>query len=321
LPGVIAATETSTLPPYGGIGTDMDIPGKTHTETWRAIYQLCSEGYFQTLGLKVLRGRPLSEVEVNDARKVAVVNQTLVKRFFGQEDPLGQRVKINMLETFPQGRVENPVFEIIGVVSDAKNQGIQEPIMPEIFVPYTITGGFERGILVRTAQEPLAMLNAVRREIWAVDRNVALTLTGSLNDYLKQFSYSGPRFSLILLGVFAGVGLLLVAIGVFSVISYTVSRQTHEIGIRTALGAGRVDVLRMVLRMGLRLIVIGMVIGVAASLGVGRLLATELWGVSPHDPVTLAAVGAVVALAGVAASYFPARRATRVDPMIALRYE
>jgi ABC-type antimicrobial peptide transport system permease subunit len=165
------------------------------------------------------------------------------------------------------------------------------------------------------------MLNTVRREIWAVDRNVALTLTGTLKDYLKSFSYSEPRFSLILLGVFAGVGLVLVAIGVYSVIAYTVSRQTHEIGIRMALGASDADVLRMVMRMGLRLIGLGTVAGLAASFGVTRLLASQLWNVSPHDPVAICAVVAIVAGAGFAACYFPARRATRVDPMIALRYE
>jgi putative ABC transport system permease protein len=321
LPGVVTATATSTLPPYGGIRSDIEIPGKTHTEKWDAIYQLCSEGYFPTLGLRVLRGRVLSEVEVNDARKVAVVNQTLVTKYFGQEDPLRQRIKINMLETFPDGAVPNPVFEIVGVVADAKNQGIQDPVRPEMFIPYTITGAFERGILVRTSPEPLTLLNAVRQEIWAVDRNVALTLTGSLKDYLKQFSYAEPRFSLILLGVFAGVGLALVAIGVYSVIAYTVSRQSHEIGIRMALGAGRADVLGMVLRMGLRLIGLGVAVGLLVSLGVTRVIANQLWGVSPHDPVTLGGVIGVVAVVGLAACWFPARRATRVDPMVALRYE
>ena len=165
------------------------------------------------------------------------------------------------------------------------------------------------------------MLNSVRREIWAVDRNVALTLTGTLKDFLKSFSYAEPRFSLILLGVFAGVGLVLVAIGIYSVIAYTVSRQTHEIGIRMALGADQADVLRMVMRMGLRLIGLGTIAGLAASFGVTRLLASQLWGISPHDPVTLCSVVAVVAISGLAACYFPARRATRVDPMVALRYE
>jgi putative ABC transport system permease protein len=320
LPGVVAATETSTLPPYGGIQSEIEIPGKTHTEKWQSIFQLCSEGYFPTVGIRLVRGRLLSEAEVNDARRVTVVNQTLVRKFFGQEDPVGRQIKINLLETGPDA-VKTPIFEIVGVVADAKNQGIQEPPMPEMFIPYTTTGAFERGILVRTAKEPLPLLNAVRREIWAVDRNVAVTLTGSLQDYLKSFSYAEPRFSLILLGVFAAVGLALVAIGVYSVIAYTVSRQTHEIGIRMALGAGSADVFRMVLRMGSRLIVLGVVAGMLASFAATRVIASQLWGVSQHDPVTLAGVVAVVAIVGLAACYFPARRATRVDPMIALRYE
>ena len=321
LPGVVAATETSTLPPYGGIPSEVDIPGKTHSDKWNAIFQLCSEGYFPTVGIRMLRGRSLSETDVNDARKVAVVNQTLVKKYFGREDPIGRQIKLTMLETVPEPPVKNPLFEIIGVVADVKNQGIQEPPTPEVWLPYTVTGAFERGILVRTSRDPLPMLNSVRREIWAVDRNVALTLTGTLKDFLKSFSYAEPRFSLILLGVFAGVGLVLVAIGIYSVIAYTVSRQTHEIGIRMALGAGHADVLRMVMRMGLRLIGLGTVAGLAASFGVTRLLASQLWGISPHDPVTLCSVVAVVAISGLAACYFPARRATRVDPMVALRYE
>jgi putative ABC transport system permease protein len=320
MPGVVAATETSTLPPYGGIQSNIEIPGKTHTEQWKAIFQLCSEGYFPTLGLKLQRGRTLSAVEVNDARRVVVVNQTLVKKFFGPEDPIGRRIKINMLETMPNP-VENPTFEIVGVIADAKNQGIQEPPLPEMFIPYAVTGAFERGILVRTSKDPLPMLNAVRREIWAVDRSVALTLTGSLQDYLKSFSYAEPRFSLILLGIFAGVGLALVAIGVYSIMAYTVSRQTHEIGIRMALGAGRSDVLGMVLRMGLRMIGAGVIVGLLVSLAAARIIASQIWGVSPHDPATLFGVIGVVAAAGLIACVFPARRATRVDPMIALRYE
>ena len=321
LPGVVAATETSALPPYGGIPSEIEIPGKTHTEKWNAIFQLCSEGYFPTMGIRLMRGRTLTAAEVNDTRKVAVVNQTLVRKYFGQEDPIGRRIKLTMLEKVPEPPVKDPFFEIVGVVADAKNQGIQEPPSPEVFVPYTVTGAFERGILVRTSKEPVSLLNAVRRQIWTVDRNVALTLTGSLKDFLKAFSYSGPRFSLILLGVFAGVGLVLVAIGVYSVIAYTVARQTHEIGIRMALGAGSADVLGMVLRMGARLIALGVVAGLLTSLALTRLMASQLWSVSPYDPITLGSVSAVVVTAGLAACYFPARRATRVDPMVALRYE
>ena len=322
LPGVVSATETSTLPPYGGIGTDIDIPGKTHTERWEAIYQLCSDGYFRTLGLKTLRGRTLSSAEVSSARKVAVINQAFVNKYFPGENPIGRQIVLKMMQKLPDGNaVENPTFEVIGVISDAKNSGIIDPIRPEAFVPYTVTGAFERGILVRTQNDPEALLGAVRREIWAVDRGVAMTLTGTLTSYLRQFSYSEPRFSLVLLSVFASVGLILVAVGVYSVIAYTVARQTREIGIRMALGAGRRDVLRMVSLMGLRLIAIGATIGILASFGTTRLIATQLTGVSPHDPLTLAGVVALMAVVGVAACYFPAQKASRVDPLVALRTE
>jgi putative ABC transport system permease protein len=321
LPGVVAATETTTVPPFGGIGGEIDIVGKTHIEKWRAIISLCSEGYFPTLQLRTILGRALSETEVNNARKVAVVNQTFVNKFLGNEYPIGQKVKINMLESMPDSPVKDPVFEIIGVISDAKNQGIQDAPAPEIFMPYTITGAFERGILVRTSTPPLSLLNDLRREIRAMDRNVALALTISLEDLLMQYSYAAPRFGLVLMVVFASVGLALVALGVFSVIAYTVARRTHEIGVRMALGAGSADVVRMVLWMGLKLLGLGVGVGLLASFAVTRVIANLLWEVSPRDPVTLVAAVVVVALAGLAACYFPARRATKVDPLVALRVE
>jgi putative ABC transport system permease protein len=321
LPGVVAATETTSLPPYGGIGMDIDILGKTHTERWDAIVQLVSDGYVKTLALRPIRGRMLSDADVRGARRVAVVNQTLANKFLGGEDPLGREIKLNGLEKLPEGPVDNPVFEIIGVIADAKNRGIQEAPSPEVIIPYTMTGAFERGILVRTSGEPGPMLNSVRREIWAVDRGIAITNTGTLNEYLTRFSYAEPRFSLVLLGVFSGVGLVLVAIGVYSVIAYTVSRQTHEIGIRIALGAGRSQVLRMVATMGLRMLAIGVVVGLLVSLATTRFIAAQLWTVSPYDPLTIVLVIGVMAVVGIAACYFPARRALRVDPIVALRYE
>jgi putative ABC transport system permease protein len=321
LPGVVAATETSNLPPYGGNGTEIEISGKSHSEKWEGLFQLVSEGYLPTLGIKLIRGRALSEVDVHSARKVMMINQTLANKYFGKDDPAGQLVRIKALETFPDAAASDPVFEVIGVVADAKNRGVQEPPSPEMFIPYTITGAFARGILVRTSQDPLSMLNVVRNEIWSVDHNVALTLTGSLDDYLKKFTYAEPRFSLILLGVFASVGLVLVAVGIYSVIGYTVSMQTQEIGLRMALGAGRGDVLGMVLRMGMRLVLLGVAIGMAACFGVTQVLTSQLWGISARDPLTLAGVVMVILIAGAAACYFPARRATRVDPIVALRYE
>jgi len=259
----------------------------------------------------------LSEVDVNGARRVVVVNQTLVNRYFGNEDPMGRQIKFKLLET--EEPIANPVFEIIGVVSDAKNQGIQDPPAPEAFIPYTVTGAFERTIMARTRGNPEALIDRVKREVWAVDRGVAITFTGSLSGYLTRFSYAAPRFSLVLLAVFATVGLVLVAIGVYSVIAYTVSQQTHEIGIRMALGAAPAHVLRLVGFMGLRLVAVGAAIGLLGSLAATRLIAAELWGTSRHDPLTLISVVATIAIVGLAACYFPARRATKVDPLIALR--
>ena len=322
LPGIVDATETSTLPPYGGIPSDIEVLGKSHSETWNTAFQLCSEGYFPVLKIQFVAGRPFTEAEVNGARKSAVVNQTFVHKFLGSDNPLGQRVHFLQLEN-ANDPVHDAWFEIIGVVADVKNQGLQEPITPEAWVPYTVTGTFERGVLVRTANEPLAMLNAVRQEIWATDRGVALTLTGTLEGYISQFSYAGPRFGFFLLGIFAGVGLILVTIGVYSLLAYAAARRTHEIGIRMALGAEGRDVLGLVIRMGLRLVLLGVGIGLAISLSIAKVLAkaVDLWGVSAYDVRTLVAVPVLLLITGLVACWVPARRASRVDPLIALRYE
>lgn len=320
LPGIVDATETSTLPPYGGIPSDVEIPGKTHSEAWSTAFQLCSAGYFSVLKIQLLEGRAFTEAEVDGARKLVVINQTFAHKYLGTDNPLGQRIHLVRLETFPDP-LHDAWFEIIGVVADVKNQGLQDPITPEVWIPYTLTGSAARGVLIRTAHEPLPMLNAVRQEIWATDHSVALTLTGTLEGYISQFSYAGPRFSFFLLGIFAGIGLVLVTLGVYSVLAYTAARRTHEIGIRMALGAESNDVLRLVVRMGLRRVIVGVVIGLAVSLGVGRIIATQLWGVSAYDPWTLAVVAVLLLITGLVACWVPARRAARVDPLVALRYE
>ncbi|MGB7284780.1 MAG: ABC transporter permease [Candidatus Acidiferrum sp.] len=322
LPGIVDATETSTLPPYGGIRSDIDVPGKTHSEKWTALFQLCSEGYFPVLKIQLLTGRTFTEAEVNDGRKLAVVNQTFARKYLGTENPIGQRVHIVELETAPDP-VPDAWFEIVGVVADVKNHGLQDPPDPEMWVPYTVTGSFNRGILARTANEPLSMENTIRQQIWATDRGVALTLTGTLEGYISQFSYAGPRFGFFLLGIFAGIGLILVTIGVYSVLAYTAARRTHEIGIRMALGAESGDVLKLVINMGLRLVLLGVGIGLAISLSVAKMVAnaTQLWGVSPYDATTLMAVPLLLLVTGLLACWIPARRAARVDPLVALRYE
>ena len=245
----------------------------------------------------------------------------MVNRFFGTEDPIGRKIKIVMLESMPEGKVENPVFEVIGVVSNTRNQGIQDPSFPEMYIPYTMTGTFDRAVLVRTAGNPAALTDTLRREFWAVDRNVALTFTGALEDFLRDFVYAQPRFGFVLLAIFGVVGLVLITIGVYSVISYTVSGQTQEIGVRMALGAAHSDVLGIVLWMGLRLIAAGVIAGLLLTFAAMRIVSNQLFGISTYDPVTIAVVIAAVAIAGLAACYWPARRATQLDPMVALRYE
>jgi putative ABC transport system permease protein len=320
LPGVVEATETSTLPPYGGISSEVDVAGKSHAEKWDGLFQLCSEGYFPTLRIQFVDGRSFTEAEVNGKRKLAVVNQTFVKRYMGHDNPMGQRIHIAQLETFPDPLPE-AWFEVIGVVADVKNNGLQEPIQPEIWVPYTVTGSAERGIMVRTTQEPLSMLKTVQQEIWATDRSVALTLTGTLEGYISSFSYAGPRFGFLLMTIFGSIGLILVTIGVYSVLAYTAAQRTHEIGIRMALGAEGRDVLRLVVTMGVRLVGLGAAVGLVVSLILARLIATQLWGVSPYDPMTMGGVTVLLLLTGMVACWIPARRASQVDPLVALRYE
>jgi putative ABC transport system permease protein len=320
VPGVLEATETSTLPPYGGIPTDIEIPGKTHAEKWNALFQLCSEGYFPVLKIQFIDGRPFTEAEVEGKRKLAIVNQTFVHKYLAKENPMGQRVHIAQLEQFPD-KLADPWFEIIGVVADVKNRGLQDPIEPEIWVPYTMTGSGARGVLVRTGPDPMTLMNPIRQEIWATDTNVALTFTGTLESFIASFSYAGPKFGFLLMTVFGAIGLVLVTIGVYSVLAYTTARRTHEIGIRMALGAEKGHVLSLVIRMGLGLVGGGIILGIIASLAVARIIATQLWGVSAYDPITLTSVAALLLITGIVACWVPARRASRVDPLVALRYE
>lgn len=319
LPGVVSATETTTIPPFGGLRTAFTVPGKAIPQNQWGYFQLCTEGYFRTVGIRLRSGRLLSENDIEAGRHVAVVNQTLAKDFFADQDPVGKSIKFSLLDIADQS-LKDTYFEIIGTVADLKNVGL-EGTQPEAFLPYTITGAFGRGILVRTAVEPMSLLDSVRREIWSVDRGVALVMPGTVERYLNEWGYSRPRFDFILFGLFATIGLILAAIGIFSVLAYSVTLQTREIGIRMALGAQQGAVLRMVVKKGLALIAIGIVIGEIASLTLTRFVRSELWYVSPRDPATFGAVLVVLIIVGIGACILPAHRATQVDPLVALRHE
>jgi len=222
----------------------------------------------------------------------------------------------------PDGPSAPEVYEIVGVVADVKNQGITSPVEPEIFVPASmVPSRNSQGLLVRTAGPPLAMTRSVKEAIWTVNRGVAISDTDSMVNTLRRFQFAEPQLGLFVFGTFASIGLLLTILGVSSLIAYTVARQQREIGIRLAIGASRWDVFRLTFGLGLRWLVLGVAIGLAGSVAATRVLRQQLWEVSPTDPLTIAAVVAILAVTGLAASYLPARRATRVDPLVVLRAE
>ena len=320
LPGVITATESLGLPPLGGAGSEITILGKPNSEHWNSMVELCSETYFQTLGLRLLRGRLLSESDIDSARHVAVINQAFARTYFGSENPLGQKIKFNIFDLLPD-TPRDAYFEVIGMIPDFRNRGLLIPLEPEAFIPHSITGLGHRIILARTAVDPKFLLAGVQREVWAVDSNAAVVQSGSIKDLLAAEAYTRPQFGLITVGAFAGIGFALVLIGIFSVMAYTVALQTHEIGVRIALGAQHGNVLKMVLWKGLRLISAGILIGVLASLGLTRFLEGQLSGVSATDPLTFFAVVTLFLAVGLLASLLPARRAAGIDPLVALRYE
>jgi putative ABC transport system permease protein len=319
LPGVSSVAIANGSHPFGGVSSEIEIPGRPQVNKSNAVVRLCAESYFRAIGLRLLSGRLLAELDVVNARRVAVVNQTLALRYFGNEDPIGKLISLPSLADNPDP-VTNPVFEVVGVVSDAKNRGIQEPIQPEIFLPTTLTGRGNRLIIVRSAVDPSRIVQAVRDEIHAVDRG-ATSRAIIMDDWLRMYPLAQPRFSLILLSIFAGLGLLMVSVGVYSVMNYAVSLRSHEIGVRMALGAARMDILLMVLRSGTRVLSIGIAVGLVACLACGRLIADQFDLLTVHDPMAMVAGVIAIVVVGVAACWRPAHRASRVDPIAVLRSE
>jgi predicted permease len=323
LPGVTAVCESNEEPPLQDEWTDTIIPGKPHSERWQTTLESVSEGYFQMFGLPLIRGRFFSEDDVRAAHQVMVVNQAFVRHYFPDEDPLGRRVKMDVLDRIFLDAPRDAYFEIVGIVRDYKTRNFYNPAwedLPQVFIPYSVQGYSWRTYMVRTASDPTLLLKTVGQEMRVLEPSAWISTSGTLEGSLRDF-YRGPQFELVTLGSFAGIGLLLVLIGISSVMVYTVSLRTHEIGIRMALGAQRTNILNMVLTKGLCLVAGGVAIGLLVSFAVTRLLASEISGVSVTDPWTFGAVAALVTAVGVAAGYLPARRAMRVDPMIALRYE
>lgn len=312
-PGVRSVSIHTGLPPYSGGGAPLEIVGKPGPEI-PAVLELSDHNTLAVLGLTMRQGRPIEEQDVRGARPVGMVNQTFATRFFPGQSPLGHRVKIKPLPDFP-------TIEIIGVYADVKNSGLEGTTAPEMYMPHTITEIGGRSLLVRTGANPDAMLDPIRRAVSEVNPDQPLGDLRTLRQSMREFSYALPEFGAILVAVFASIGLALMVIGVYSVLAYAVTRSTHEIGIRMALGAEASHILRRTLDSGLRLVAIGVALGLALAFASTLLLRSLVFQVSPADPWTLALVCGLTGIAGIAACLAPAKKATKVDPLVALRFQ
>jgi len=308
LPGVRSAALINALP-FSGVqwGTRITVEGRPE-EKFLTHTRAATPGYFQTMEIPLLRGRCFTEQDNAAAAPVAIVNETLARQIWPDEDPIGKRVN------------SSPVTEVVGVIGAARHLRLDLPAGPEIYVPYGQSGDSTMFLVLRTTGDPSYLAPAVRKQIWAIDRNQPVEDVRTMEERIA--GYAAPRrFYALMLGIFAGIAVVLAAVGIYGVISYSVSQRRHEIGIRMALGAERADVLRLVLGQGLTLAALGVGFGVTGGLLATRLLSTLLYGVRPGDPVTLVAVSLLLSAIAIVACYLPARRASKVDPMVALRYE
>jgi putative ABC transport system permease protein len=285
------------------------------------FFKMVSPSYFRTVGMTLKKGRGLSEHDMKGAPPVTVINETMARKHFPNEEPVGKRILVQ--EIVPGKTVLGPeiAWEVVGVVKDEKVGNLDDTRdNPGMYVTNTQSPVFFQSLVVRAGLDPRTLQQAIQKAVYEINKDQALTEMKTL-EQIKTESMASNRLNSIMVGGFATVALLLAAIGIYGVISYSVVQRTHEIGIRAALGASTSDVLGLVLKHAMLMAGAGLLFGLLGALAINRLLTAVLFGVSPRDPVTMAAVCALLALTGLAASYVPARRAARVDPMICLRYE
>ena len=323
LPGVRAAGAVRALPLGSTIGDfGLRVEGFTPTPGTGAKgdWQIATPGYLEAMGERVIRGRGITADDKTDTMLVALVNEEMVRRYWAGRDPIGGRFQIG-------GGVPNrPFVTVVGIVANVRHNGITEGVKEKFYVPHTqwhksVGNAIRSMTLVMKAQgDPRALTSTVRQTIRELDANLPVAGIRTMDDVVAA-TLSAPRFTGMLLGVFAVLALVLSAIGIYGVLSYVVSRRTREIGIRVAIGAGRGQVLRLVLGSGVGLALVGIVLGLAAAASLSRLMTTLLHDVQPGDPATYAAVAAALTVVAIAASLIPAWRATRVDPVRALKAE
>jgi len=313
LPGAKSAAVVTALPMAGSFGGRYfgieGRPPQPPGQGFNARINVATPGYFETMNIPLIEGRDFDSRDVRGAPDVIILNQEAVRRFWPDESPIGQRVT-----------VDNKTRTVIGVVGDVKQSGLDIDITPEMFWAYNQVPVPFGTLIVRTAGDPAAITSSVRGAMQQIDKDLPLYGIKTVNDVISD-SVAPRRLNMLLLGIFAGLALVLAAVGIYGVISYSVSQRTREIGIRMALGASHNNVMKLVVGEGMSLAVIGVAIGLVASFFLTRLLSTLLFGVSTTDTITFAAISLLLTGVSIVASFVPARRAMKVDPMVALRYE
>ncbi len=315
LPGVTSAAVVSGLP-FSGNGrlTVVAIPGQADPlpgEEAKAMANRISPRYFETMGIPLLAGRGFTDADSADSPRVTLVNQTLARKFWGDEDPIGRQIAFPSL---------NATATVVGIVGDAKHGDLAETQFSQAYIPYPQDPGIFGTLVARTDGDAMSFSNAVRGAVWSVDRDQPVWKVRTVES-LVEGNLASAKFLMTLMAIFGALALILTALGIYGVVSYSVSRRTQEIGIRMALGAQALDVLRMVLRGGLALAVTGVGVGLAAAFALTRLMSSLLYGISATDPWTFAAVPVLLVAVVLLACFVPARRAAKVDAMVALRHE
>lgn len=320
LPGVKNVAEVSSVPLAGvSPAMSLSVQGQTpelgFSNGAPVLYRIVTPEFFRAMGMQFMKGRAFKEADAKGAERVAIVNETFAKKYLSNQ-PLGKRISLNKDE-----RGQPEWMDVAGEVSDTQDFSLGGYTFPEFYVPRAQTrAASQPNLIVRTAGDPMAMIAAVERQIWAVDKDAPITHLKTMEQILSD-RVAEPRFQALLLGSFGALGLILAMVGIYGVISYGVTQRTHEIGVRMALGAQRGDVLGMVIREGMLLAGVGVAIGIGGALAMGRVLPNLLFGITSVDPPTFVVVATVLLIVAMVACYIPARRAMKVDPMVALRYE
>jgi predicted permease len=318
VPGVAAAAVNSGLHPLGNNRAAVEVPGAPPNPDLVLVHMVSAD-YTTAMGIRLAQGRLFAESDMNGAQPVALVNERFVRARLNGATPAGQAIRIPRLRQAP---VSSPIdtFQIVGIVADALNAGIGEPVLPEVYIPFTVPA-ISNLVIVRTNVAAASVTRSIVGQVYAIDKGQPVTDVMTLAAVLREAVYATPRFNLILLSVFAAVGLVLAIVGVYGVMSSAVAQERAEIGIRMALGADAGSIARMVIVRGGRLLMAGTALGLLGSIVAARLLAREVWRISGFDPIAFAMVAMVLLAIGLLACAWPARRAMRVDPLVALRHE